>query len=462
MYDQDVQASKRPDVTEDPELRGYQEQAVDFIKVRKRGGLFLDMGLGKTAISLCALTEVNLPALVVAPKRVAENVWTEEVETWRPDLTIRVAAGRPQDRLEALESDADIVVIGRDNIADAVPFARKFKTLILDELSGFKSRGSTRWKLAKKISVHSEYLWGLTGSPTPNGLLDLWSQLFLIDGGKRLGRTLTEYRTRYFYAGRSLSNGVVTEWILRPGAEEKIYSLIEDVCISMESEGRVDLPPTTFNEVSVPLSSDIMRMYKKLKRELIVDLKELVGGEIHTASNAAILSGKMSQFTSGFLYVDDADLRGGKYDVIHREKIKATREIVDGTGSPVLVFYRFRAELEALLKEFGTSAHTTEEPSLQKRWNNGEFPVLLAHPASAGHGLNLQTGPGRTIVWQTLPWSLEEWKQGNRRIARPGQKNPVIIHTLTSPGTIDPYIKQRLTEKESVEQALLDHLESPL
>lgn len=447
------------------ELHDYQKVAVEFIRTRKRAGLLLDMGLGKTAISLRALEPESLPALVTAPKRVAEEVWPIEVPKWRPDLRIALAAGTPKKREAALQmaraGKADIVVIGRDNLADAVDYAGDFKSFIMDELSSFKTRSSIRWKMAKKITKNMPYVWGLTGTPTTDGaLLDLWPQMYLLDGGESLGTTLGGYRERYFTPGRQLPNGVIIDYNLRPGADKRIHVLLEKTCLSMSTEGRVKLPPTTFNNVTVPLPPAVRRVYKQLKDDLVVDMS-LLGGEIHSAANAAVLTNKLSQITAGFLYVDDADLRGHEYKVLHKEKVNALKEIIDGTGSPVLVAYRFQAELDLLKEGLGPMAHTIDEPNVVARWNAGEIPVLLAHPASAGHGLNLQHG-GHTMVWATLPWSLEEYMQMNKRLARQGQQHPVVIHHLLAPKTVDLAVLQALQTKKSIQDAVMDHLESPL
>lgn len=392
--------------------------------------------------------------LVTAPKRVAERVWSKEAALWRPELSIAVAKGTPAKRREALESDADIIVIGRDNLADALPYAEKFNAFVVDELSGFKNRGTARWKAAKKLADKIPVFWGLTGTPSPNGLLDLWGQIALMDNGARLGKNITAYRTRFFNPGRQLPTGVVTEWFLKPGAEAKIHSLIDDICLSMESDGRIDLPSITKNLVEVDLPPAAKKAYRDMKNTFV---SEIAGGEIHTAANAAVMSSKLSQITAGFLYHDEGE---GSYDVLHTEKIKAVREIVDGTGSPVLVFYHFKSELEALKKEF-PEARTVDEPGVLDDWDMGQVPVMLAHPASAGHGLNLQHG-GHTIVWTTPTWSLEEWDQANKRLARQGQKHPVVIHVLVAPGTVDKAILDRLESKSSVQTALMKHLESPL
>jgi len=447
-----------------PELHDYQKQAVQFLRERKKAGLFLDMGLGKTCISLTALSEDSLPALVVGPKRVVENVWETEAALWRPDLRVVVAKGAPKTREAALASGADIVVIGRDNLADAVPHAGRFRTLIMDELSGWKTRASLRWKAAKKITASPTvtHVWGLTGTPSPNGLLDLWAQMFLLDGGLRLGTSIGGYRNRYFVPSGQLANGVVTGWDLRPGADKRIHTLLEDLCLSMDTEGKVALPLVTYNTIHVPLPAQARKVYKDMKNGLVADL-DLLGGEIHSAMNAAVLSSKLSQICAGFMYVDDADIRDRAYDVIHKEKANVVAEIVEGTGSQVLVAYRFQAELDLLKQALGSRAHTLDEPNVIAKWNSntGQVPVLLAHPASAGHGLNLQHG-GHTMVWATVPWSLEEYMQMNKRLARQGQQHPVVIHHLVAPHTVDEAIQQRLAEKKTVQQALLDHLGSPL
>lgn len=439
-----------------PKLHLYQEEAVRHLHRHDRAALFMEMGLGKTASTLTALTPDHLPALVTAPKRVAENVWETERRKWRPDLTMAVAAGTPTQRHDALLRKADVTVIGRDNLKDAVPFAGRFKTFVLDELSGFKNRGTARWKAANAIQKKVTYVWGLTGTPTPNGLLDLWAQIYLLDQGERLSPRITDYRGRYFMVGHQLPSGVITEWNLRPGAEKRIHRLLEDICLAMEADGRIDLPPVVYNDVVVPMLPNVRQLYKKLKDDLVVDLEML--GEVHTAGNGAILSNRLRQLTAGAMYVDDADLRDGAYDIVHRERVRAAEEIVDGTGSPVLIFYQFQFEKDMLLEAMPYAKHIDDKGVMQA-WDEGRVPVMLAHPAGAGHGLNLQYG-GHTIIWVSRPWSLEEWEQGNARLARQGQKHSVVIHCLTTPGSTDQAVANVLEKKMSVQDALKAHLES--
>lgn len=449
-----------------PVLHDYQRAAVAFLRSHPFAALWLDMGLGKTAAVLSALTPDALPVLVSAPKRVASEVWPAEVPKWRPDLTIELADGSPQHRKQVLSSSrADITVVGRDVMHDAVPYADRWRTLILDESSGFKDPSTRRFKAARKLSESplNTRLWEMTGTPAPNGLMDLWGQIFLLDHGERLGRNITTFRNRYFTPTGQLPSGVVTGYALKPGAEARIHTLVEDIALSMSTEGRIDLPPVVRNIVSVPLPEDAMKVYRAMKRDLVANL-DILGGGVHTASGAGALSNSLSQVSAGFLYPDAWERQHGegKTDRIHREKVNAVLEIIAGTGSPVLVAYRYREERDALMKALGSAAHTVDEPDIQARWNRGEIPVLLAHPYSAGHGLNLQEGPGRTIVWSSLTWDSEGFRQLNKRLHRQGQQNTVVIHILVSPGTIDGAILDRLDGKLTVEEALRAHLESPL
>ena len=440
-------------------LHPYQEVAVDFLHGVPRGGLFLDMGLGKTASTLSALTPDHLPALVIAPKRVAENVWPTERRKWRPDLRCSVVAGTPRRRREAFERKADIYALGRDNMGDLTrELAARFRTVILDESSGFKDYTTRRWKIAKPLTEHTPHVWELTGTPTPNGLMDLWAPTYLLDRGERLGPNITTFRSRYFTPGRQLSTGVITEWHLRPEAEDRIHEKVQDIYLYMSSEGRIELPPVTYNRVDVQLPPPARAVYKKLKRDLMVNLADIFGdGEIHSALNPAVLSNRLAQVAAGCLYPDEAE--SGPPEDIHKEKINAVSEIVDGTGAPVLAFYGFRWEKEWMMRIPG--AVSIDEPGALERWDAGKVRLLVAHPASAGHGLNLQHG-GYTIVWATLPWSLEEWQQANKRLARQGQTQPVVIHYLMAEKTVDDVKWASLTEKDNVQQALLHHLESPL
>jgi len=443
-----------------PKLHAYQEVGVQFLRGQPRAGLWLDMGLGKTATVLTALEPKHLPALVVAPKRVAEEVWPEEVPKWRGDLTIAVATGGKERRERMLSSDADIIVIGRDVLYDAVDHKAKFKTLIIDESSGFKTKTSVRWRAANKIAKVVPHTWILTGTPSPNGLPDIWAQMMLLDQGARLDTAKGRFMNRYFTPKAQLPNGVVTKWEIKERAEEVIYSKIEDIVLSMKSEGRIDLPEFTIVREKVELPRHAKNVYADLEADMVADMARL-GGEIHTAANAAVLSAKLSQVTAGFLYHDDQAIRenGDKYDHIHTAKLERLAEIREEVDSPLLVFYRFKAERDAILSRF-PEAVTADSKNIQQRWNNDEIPMLVAHPASAGHGLNLQRGSGHHMVWMSSTWSLEEWEQANKRMHRQGQKKAVVCHVLQCPATVDVAIYARVVEKKSVQDALMGYLES--
>lgn len=463
-------------------LRDYQVVARDYLRGRDRAALLLDMGLGKTAASLSALEPRHLPALVIAPKKVAEEVWDVEQELWRPDLTLAKAVGSPAARAAALRSDADIVVISWDNMKDVLKVERRtpFRTLLLDELSGYKGRG-VRWRTAHQIiKAHGiPHVWGLTGTPAPNGYLDLWPQIHLLDNGERLGKNITTYRSRYFYPGRQLPNGTIIEWHLRDEAEDRIKEKIEDICLAMATDGRVKLPETTYNKVPVHLPRPVRKVYAKFAEDLAIDLRDLFDGKVHTAADASTLSNRLQQITAGFVYEDaeyedtgEVDEYGdpilthineGAVTRLHTAKVEAVREIVESPHvGGVLVFYRYIEE-HALLREglADLGVRDIKEPGVIKQWNAGKVPVLLAHPASAGHGLNLQHG-GHTTVWTTLPWDLEHWEQANKRLARSGQQHPVVIHMLMVEGSVDELVAARLLEKAEVQNDLLAYLESPL
>lgn len=445
-------------------LHDYQEVARDFLRGRPQGALMLDMGLGKTASTLAALEPKHLPVLVCAPKKVAEEVWDVERDLWSPDLSISVAMGEPTKRRKALNAGADITVISRDNLRDVADTHIKPKTFVIDELSGFKTKSSVRWKTARRLIADNRinHVWGLTGTPAPNGYLDLWGQIGLLDGGQRLGRNLTGYRSRYFMPGRTLKDGTVIEWLLREGADAHIKALIEDICLAMSTDGRITLPPVTFNNVSVDLPATVRKAYREFASELAVDLRDLFDGDIHTAGNAAILTARLSQMTAGFLYVDDAEIRNYEHTILHHEKVAALEQIMDSPHEGgVLVFYRFAAERDMILRHFGDTAHTIDEPGVIKAWNRQEIPMLLCHPASAGHGLNLQHG-GHTIVWTSPTWDLEHWDQANKRLARQGQQHPVVIHLILAKRTVDHLIRRRTEDKSDTQQDLLAFLESPI
>lgn len=342
-------------------------------------------------------------------------------------------------------------MIGRDNLGDAV--GGPWRTLIIDEASSVKNRSSQRWRHARRISKSAAHVWELTGTPSPNGLIDLWAQVALLDGGERLGSSLTKYRERYFTPSR-WAYGKVVGYDPRPGAPKRIEALLSDICLSMES--KIKLPPVTHNVISVPLPAATMRAYAELRNDLVAHLE---GGPRVAVANAAVATGKLSQFTAGFNYpdADDPDDLIGATTELHTLKMDALLEVLEFTDSPVLVFYRFREELKRLRAIPGAvpiDARNSHGQNAIDDWNAGKIRVLLAHPASAGHGLNLQHG-GHTIVWTSPTWNAEEYAQANARLNRQGQRHPVVIHHLVCPDTVDEAIIDRLEGKLSDQDALL-------
>lgn len=382
-----------------------------------------------------------------------------EIPKWRPDLTYSLVRGTAAQRRAALAAKADVYILARDTIKDVVN--SRWNTVVVDEASGFKNHQSVRFRVGRTLRRKARHFWELTGTPSPGGLHDLWSQVYLLDQGKRLGKNISAYRQRWFTPGWQLpSNGVITGWDPRPGADEEIYAAVEDICLSMDSTGRVDVPAELYNALPVTLSPPVMQAYREMREDLVTGLK-LLGGVHHSAANAAVATGRLSQIATGFLYADDQSvLRTGDFTWLHDDTVNAVREVVEETGSPVQVMYRFKPERDRLLKLL-PGAHSIDEPHAVKRWNAGEIPVLLAHPASAGHGLNLQFG-GHTQVWSSLTWSLEEWDQGIKRLVRPGQQQHVTIHTVEPRVPVVAAQLARLREKDGVQQALRDALEAPL
>lgn len=435
----------------------YQEYAIDRVCEQAKIGLFLDMGLGKTSVTLTAIArmiddfEVG-KVLVIAPLNVARSVWAEEAAKWDHTKHLRVSKvlGPLSDRETGLKADADVYVINRENVAWLVAkMGRKwpFDMVVIDELSSFKSQKSERFKALRRILPRVKRLVGLTGTPAPNGLLDLWSQIYLLDQGERLGRTMTIYKDTFFQPG-SRNGHIVFDWKLKPFAEEDIYQRLDGLCVSMKSEHHLTLPECVVSIVPVQLSAERM-WYDMMKRQQVIELK----GKDITAANAAAMTGKLLQVTGGAIYDDEHGV-----EICGRAKLDMLEEIIESAqGKPVLVFYQFRHELPRLLERFPKAVALTDAKDVE-RWNAGKIPVLLAHPASAGHGLNLQQG-GHIAVWYTLTWNLEHYQQANKRLHRQGQQETVIIHHLVAKGTIDEQIMQVLEGKASLQDAVMEAFE---
>jgi SNF2 family DNA or RNA helicase len=395
--------------------------------------------------------EVN-KVLVVAPLRVAEDTWTKESAKWDHLQGLRVVRvlGSQAQRICALETDADIYCINRENIPWLVKYYGTdwpFDGVVLDELSSFKSPSSKRFKAMRKVRPLIKHIVGLTGTPSPNGLIDLWAQIYLLDQGKRLGRTLTEYRNRYFNPGRR--NGyVVYDWVPKVGAEDEIYRRISDICISMKACDYLKLPERVDVVRTVKLDNEAQTVYTEMEKEAVL---ELGPNEIVDAGTAAVVSGKLLQIANGAVYDED-----GKTHIIHESKLDTLEDVIEAVnGRPVLVFYAYQHDLERIVQRF-PQARKLEGSAEIDAWNRGEIPILLAHPAGAGHGLNLQAG-GNHIVWFGLTWSLELYQQANARIYRQGVKGErVTITHLVAEGTIDEDVMRVLDGKATRQDALLE------
>lgn len=399
------------------------------------------------------LGEVN-EVLVIAPKRVAEDTWSTEVDKWDHLNNLRISKiiGTPRQRINAINEDADIYIISRDNVKWLVDNCFrywKWDMCVIDELSSFKNSKSQRFRALKKVRAYFRRIVGLTGTPAPNSLIDLWPQMYLLDGGERLGKTITGYKERFFYPGQR--NGyVVYEWKLKENAEDNINKKISDICISMKAEDYLNMPERIDNKVEVQLSKKALDIYKQIERDYILNLND----KDITATNAAALTNKLLQIANGAIYDNEKD-----YHVIYDEKIDKLLEIIDvANGKPVLVFYNFKSDKERIIKaldEKKIKNYQSLDNSVDiKNWNEGKIQVALLHPASAGHGLNLQYG-GNIIVWFGLTWSLELYQQANARLFRQGQKETVIIHHLVAKGTVDEDVIKALENKDINQEKLL-------
>lgn len=436
----------------------YQRYATQRILDQPAIGLLLQMGLGKTVVTLTAINELMYESfevsrvLVIAPLRVAQTVWDAEAAKWDHLQHLRIvkALGSAQERERALEQDADIYLINRENVPWLVQLQAKkrrwpFDMIVIDELSSFKSRSAERFKALRKVRPHVKRIVGLTGTPAPNGLLDLWPQMYLLDGGEALGRTLTSYRDAYFKPGRR--NGqIVYEWKLLPGAEEQIYRKLSKLCVSMKAEDYLTLPERVDNIVHAPLPAAALRAYDQMELEMILEL----GDQEITAQNAATVCGKLLQLAGGAVYDEK-----GEWHEVHRAKLEALEDIVEAAnGNPVLVYYAYKHEAERILKAFPQARMLRTDADV-KAWNAGRIPMLLCHPDSAGHGLNLQAG-GHILVWFGLTWSLEKYQQANARLHRQGQRESVVIHHIIAPETMDERVYEVLQGKAERQDAFIE------
>ena len=432
----------------------YQNYAKDFILAHKVSALFLDCGLGKTITTLTAINELMYDSfeiskvLIIAPLRVAQSTWKDEIEKWDHLNLLRysIVVGDEKERLKALKQNSDIYIINRENVdwlvtKSGIDF--NFDMLVIDELSSFKSHTSKRFKSLLKIRPYFERVVGLTGTPSSNGLMDLWAEFRVLDLGERLGRYITHYRNKYFLPDKR-NGAVIFSYKPQPNAEERIYRRLADMTISMKSTEYLKMPELILNELEINLDEEDQMKYKKFKKEMVMTIQEK---EID-AINAASLSNKLIQLANGSIYDDDK-----KFYEIHNKKLDKLEEIIESAnGKPVLVAYWFKADKERIEKRFKVREIKTADDI--KQWNMGMINLALIHPASAGHGLNLQSG-GSTLVWFSLTWSLELYQQTNARLYRQGQKDTVVIHHLITKNTIDEDIMKSLKRKDKTQEALM-------
>ena len=440
----------------------YQAYAINYIETHPIAAVLLDMGLGKTVISLTAIADLLFDSfeahriLVVAPLRVARDTWPAEIAKWEhlQHLTYAVCVGTPKERRAALMAGADITILNRENLGwliDSSGFDFDYDMVIIDELSSFKNHKSKRFQSLMKVRPKVKRIIGLTGTPSSNGLMDLWAEFKLLDFGERLGRFITHYRNNYFIPDKR--NGeIIYSYKPMPYAEDAIYRRISDITISMKSTDHLQMPELITSQYEVQLSEEEEKRYEELKADFILELPE---GEI-TAANAASLTGKLSQLANGAIYDDD-----GNIIEFHDRKLDALEDLIEAAnGKPLLVAYWFKHDLQRIKKRFDVREIKSSKDITD--WNNGDIPVAVIHPASAGHGLNLQAG-GSTLIWFGLTWSLELYQQTNARLWRQGQTSgTVVIEHIITKGTIDECILKALSLKEVTQNALIDAVKANL
>lgn len=439
----------------------YQQYAIEFIKQHPIAAILLDLGMGKTSIVLSCLNYLMFETfevskvLIIAPLRVARNTWSDEIKKWDhlQGLRYSIAVGTAAERIKALKADADIYIINRENVPwlieeSGLPF--DYDMVVVDELSSFKNWNAKRFKALMKVRPKVKRIVGLTGTPSSNGLMDLFAEFKVLDMGERLGRFISQYRVNFFKPDR-VNGPIVYSYKLLPGAEDRIYEKISDITISMKASDYLEMPELISTEYKVYLDDEERAKYEELKNELVL---QLPGAEI-TAANAATLSGKLSQLANGAIYDDD-----GSVNAFHERKLDALEDLIESAnGKPVLVAYWFKHDLKRIaerLTALKVNFQRLDSDESIRKWNAGELQAGLIHPASAGHGLNLQEG-GNTIIWFGITWSLELYSQTIGRLFRQGQKakNVTVIHIITD-GTVDERILKALEAKDSTQRALID------
>lgn len=449
----------------------YQSYCIDYIKSHPVSALFLDCGLGKTVITLSAIRDLVLDemkvsaVLVIAPLRPARDTWPAELKKWDhlKDLDISVVIGDKKTRIAAINSDALIHVVNRENVKFLVEYFEKsgqrwpYDTVVIDELSSFKNYQSQRFKWLRKIRPFVKRWIGLTGTPTSNGLMDLFSEIGILDGGERLGRFIGRFRESYFKPGSmNPSTGIVFSYTPRPGAEEKIYERISDITISMKALDYLHLPDCIYVNHEVKMSPSEQRFYDQLKRDLIIPTED---GDID-AANAASLSNKLLQMSNGAVYDENKAAR-----FIHSRKLDMLEDLIEAAnGQPVLIAYWFKHDRTRIIEHLTAAGYDPRDIKSSEDielWNSGSIPVALIHPASAGHGLNIQSG-GHILIWFGLTWSLELYQQTNARLWRQGQQETVTIHHIVTKNTVDEDVLSALASKDVTQEKLIAAVKAQL
>lgn len=445
----------------------YQRHCIDRIIETKKLGLFLDMGLGKTVTTLTAIKELKYnrfqvrKVLVIAPKKVAEGTWTREAAKWDHTNMLRVSPvlGSQAKRIRALNTPADLYIINRENVVWLVDYYRNswpFDMVIVDESSSFKSHSAKRFKALASVGGHIDRLVELTGTPSPNGLADLWSQVYLLDSGERLGKRYTHFRERYFQPDKRGADGMIYSYEAKPGTESAILEKISDICVSMKAEDYLQLPDVTYHEIPVVLDPKALNAYTELERKMILELPE--DESDISVTSAAALSNKLLQLANGAVYDEDRTVHE-----IHGCKIEAFLELIESLqGKPALVFYNYQHDRERILKALAGSKLRIRElkkPQDEDDWNARKIDILLTHPASSAYGLNLQQG-GNHVIWFGLTWNYELYTQANKRLHRQGQTEKVIIHHLVCSGTRDEDVMQALQRKDDVQNWVMESLKA--
>lgn len=442
----------------------YQKYCIDRAVTDTALGLFLDMGLGKTVITLTAINELKYnrfevrKVLIIAPKKVAEATWSKEASKWEhlKKLRFSLILGSQTKRIRALNTPADVYIINRDNVSWLVDYYRNtwpFDMVVIDESSSFKNPRAKRFKSLKMIRGHINRIIELTGTPAPNGLADLWAQIYLLDGGQRLGAHITGFRERYFDPDKRNAQQIFT-YKPKEGAATSVEERISDICVSMKAEDYLQLPDIVYDDIPVVLDSNAKKLYEEMEREMLIKVDE----NTIDAGTAAVLSNKLIQLCNGAVYDEN-----GVTTEIHGCKLEAFCELVDGlNGQPALVFYNFqhdRERIKSALKKSGLNVRELKTPQDETDWNERKINILLAHPASAAYGLNLQDG-GNHVIWFGLNWSLELYQQANKRLHRQGQKQKVIVHHLIVEGARDEDVIAALQDKCVTQDKLIDSLKA--